>query len=129
MNNKPLKIIRNAVQVEMPESTKLVLWYYKVNLKDGQVVGVERASDFPPETTEENTSLLTFQQLGIAIHVTWLPEKPDPASELRYKGYLAITEDLASLLPPDLQKKFKKAVFGFGHPEGATVEWHTRTDD
>lgn len=124
-----LMIQRKAVRIQLPAEEHQQLFFFKIIIRDDEIESVEQIPDFPFEHTEDNGSLLSLTGWGLAIHVTWLPFKPAPESELRYKGYLSIWDDLGSR-DPKIKEWISEGAFGFGHPEAAQVEWHTpRGDD
>ncbi len=130
-NKRRLQIQRNARIITPPKEETQQLFFFKVYIDEEEISGVEQVPDFPFESTEDNGSLLSFAGAGFAIHVTWLPYKPAPRSELRYKGYLAIQEDIGSR-DPKLAKMLRTVDFGFGHPDPGyvSIEWHPpRGDD
>ncbi len=131
MKKRRLQIQRNALRIKLPAEETQQLFFFKVYIDEEEISGVEQIPDFPFEHTEDNGSLLSFPGAGFAIHVTWLPYKPSPRSELRYKGYLAIHKDLTSR-DPGLAKLFRNVDFGFGHPDpgSVSIEWYRpRGDD
>lgn len=126
---KRLQIQRNAAVFKPPKAEEdMTLFYFAVYIKDDEIERVEQVSDFPFDTTEANGSLLTFPGGGFAIHITWFPFKPEPRSELRYKGFLEIMHDVGKR-DPILKKRLESGSFGFGHPEDAKVSWRPPKGD
>lgn len=123
MTKRRLQIQRNAKRIELPKQEDYTLFYFKVTIAGDEIQKVEQIPDFPFEHTEDNGSLLAFTGAGFSIHVTWLPFKPEPRSELRYQGYLAIQDDIAKR-KPGLAADLAKMDIGFGHVEGAEVKWN-----
>lgn len=128
MPKRHLQIQRNAKRIELPKQEDYTLFYFKVTIVDNEIKKVEQIPDFPFEHTEDNGSLLVFKGAGFGFHVTWLPFKPEPRSELRYQGYLAI-QDVIAIRKPGLAADLAKMDIGFGHVEDAEVEWHPRKVD
>ncbi len=125
---KRLQIQRDARVISHPVQERQALYFFKVWIDGEDIARVEQFPDWPFGTTEENGNLLSFTGAGFAIHVTWTPFKPEPRSELRYKGYLAIMADIGGR-DPKLAQAFREGAFGFGHPEGAQVEFHKPESD
>ena len=123
MPKKRLQIQRSAKHIALPKQEDLQLFYFKVVIDRDDVKSVEQIPDFPFEHTDDNGSILAFTGAGFGIHVTWLPFKPEPRSELRYKGYLAIQSDIARR-KPGLAADLAKLDIGFGHADDATIKWH-----
>lgn len=123
-----LMIQRKAAYIEPQKSVEQALYFFTVTIADDEIEKVEQLPDWPFDSNHDNGSLLSMHEWGIAIQVTWRPFKPEPASELRYKGYLAIMDELGSR-NPKLAEAFARSSFGFGHPEGATIEWHKPEGD
>lgn len=119
-----LDIKRNAARIEPPsQPQRLDVFFFEVEIEGDEIKGVQQVEGWPFESTNDNSSLAAFHQWGVAFQVLWKPDKPDPASELRYKGYLAILDEIGSR-DPELAKLFDNSAFGFGHPEKAQLEWH-----
>ncbi len=128
MTKKKLQVHRNKYKLELPALVNQPVFYFQAWVVDGEIERVEQVPDFPFDATEDNSSLMMQPQWGVALHVTWYPQKPEPRSELRYKGYLAIMEDIASR-DPEIAKMLKGKDVGFAHAEGARVEWHPGKGD
>lgn len=129
MSKRKLQIQRKAKRIALPAGPeRQELFFFEVEHAGDEIKNVRQVPDWPFDTTADNGSLLSMHGWEIAIHVTWRPTKPDPASELRYKGYLAIMDDIGSR-DPKLAAMFRRSEFGFGHPEGATVEFHKPQSD
>lgn len=125
MPKKRLQIQRSAKRIALPKQEDYQLFYFKVIIVDNEIKSVEQIPDFPFEHTDDNGSILAFTGAGFGIHVTWLPFKPEPRSELRYQGYLAIQSDIARRTP-GLAADLAKVDIGFGHADGASIEWHSK---
>lgn len=117
-----LQIQRNKMRIEVPTQQTLPVFYFTVTIVDDEIEHAEQVPDFPIDSTEDNSSLMTQPQWGVALHVTWYPEKPEPRSDLRYQGYLAVMDDIASR-DPEIAKLVKGKDVGFAHPENARIEW------
>jgi hypothetical protein len=124
-----LYIQRKAKRIELPKGPQhQSLFHFEVEIDGDEIKAVKQVPDWPFDTSEDNSSLLSMTQFGVALQTTWRPFKPEPGSELRYKGYLAIVDDIGSR-DPALAKEFAQVDWGFGHPEDATVEWHKPQGD
>lgn|SRR5512138_81702 len=106
-----------------PQGGDHVLYFYTARF-DGQRWRVQQHPDWPTEHTEDNGSLLAFDQIGMAIHITWLSEKPAPGSPERLAGQVAILSDIHSRLSPEDQRAMNQLQLGIGHAHGAKVFWH-----
>lgn len=123
-----LQILRNVAMIRPPVEEKQDLFFFMVWVENDEIALVQQTPDWPFEATEDNGSLLTLPGMEIAIHVTWMGHKPEPRSELRYKGYLAIMDEIGSR-DPKLAETLRHSAFGFAHPSGASVEFHKPQGD
>jgi len=111
------------------------IFYFIVWLLDGQEkVTVDQVADMPPESTDDNSSVLLFQfdltgEHGVGIHITWYPYKPVPDSPARREGLLAVLKDIIDRLPEESKPFFKNQMIAIGHASGAKATIHDAEAD
>lgn len=125
MKVKKTRPVVARVKVEMPESSgTLPLFYYSVVIfNDGKIIATQLPGE-SPGSTEDNTSTLALNQIGVAIEIRWFPTKPEPDTEARREGLLAIMDDVVSRLPEKDQEALRRSFWGVGHAWGARLEYN-----
>lgn len=110
----------------------LTLFHYTLKWADDKYVA-QYVSELPAASIEENSSVLMIaggeeSQGGITgdmqfgIHITWLSGKPEPNTEKRNLGLMAVFNNAYLHLPLKVRKKLKKMQIALGHLPGAIAE-------
>lgn len=103
-----------------PKGGKQPLVFYTVAFINGQPKATLVPA--PPENSiDDNSSILSLDQWGISVHITWITGKPEPETEDRHNGIMAVMEDIHHIVYPD--KVMEPHEYGIGHAYGATVEF------
>lgn len=94
------------------------LFYYTVSLIDGQYE-VNQVPDRPINVSADNDSVFIVEPSPFAINITWLSGKPQPDTEQRRNGLVAVMQDLADISGhPEILNQF-----GIGHLQGAKATY------
>lgn len=111
------------IKVKMPNKHEnLELFYFSVViLADGHIVATQQPGESPSKS-DANTSTLALADMGVALEITWFPEKPAPESDARREGLLAVMDDIVNRLPKEMRERMLSGFFGVGHAYGARLE-------
>lgn len=124
MKVKKTRPVVDRVKVEMPPQENLDLFYYTVVImSDGYTVATQVPGRIP-SATEENISTLALSQFGVAIEIAWFPSKPEPETDARREGLLAVMDDIVKSLPEDIRAKIQDGHYGVGHAWGAKLQYN-----
>lgn len=113
-----------------PEGRYEVFFFLVLIAGPNDGISVLQIKDRPEWATNETDSLLqlggakvddaSVDMADYALNISWLPFKPDPESDLRRRGLLAVMRHLTERTGDGDRIK----AYGIGHLDGAKVEFH-----